>query len=114
MNWCTLYYSLDIESDASEFSLAALLNQNGRSVAFIFRMLNSAELKYPSTEKEDAAIIEAICKRRHYLAGKHFVLFTDQQSVVYMYNKNQGNKNKDNKVMRWRIELSTYDFDIIC
>ena len=103
----------EIETDASEFSLAATLNQNGRPVAFFTRMLNNAELKYPSIEKEAAAIIEAIRKWKHYLTGKHFVLITDQQSVAYMFDKNHGNKIKNDKIMRWRIELSTYDFDII-
>ena len=52
----------EIESKASEFSLAATLNQNGRPVAILTRMLNNAELKYPSIEKEAATIIEAIRK----------------------------------------------------
>ena len=84
----------EIETDASEFSLAATLNQNGRPVAFFTRMLNNAELKYPSIEKEAAAIIEAIRKWKHYLTGKRFVLITDQQSVAYMFDKNHGNKIK--------------------
>ena len=73
----------EIEADASEFSLAATLNQNGRPVAFFTRMLNGPELKYPAIEKEAAAIIESISKWRHYLTGRHFVLITDQQSVSY-------------------------------
>ena len=52
----------EIESNASEFSLAATLNQNSRPVAILTRMLNNAELKYPSIEKEAATIIEAIRK----------------------------------------------------
>ena len=52
----------EIETDASEFSLAATLNHNGRPVAFFTRMLNGPELKYPAIAKEAAAIIESICK----------------------------------------------------
>ena len=76
----------EIETDASEFSLAATLNQNGRPVAFFTRVLNGPELKYSPIEKESAAIIESIRKWRHYLTERHFVLITDQQSVSYMFS----------------------------
>ena len=46
----------EIETDASEFSHAATLNQNGRPIAFFTRMLNGPELTYPVIEKEAAAI----------------------------------------------------------
>ena len=102
----------EIETDTSEHALAATLNKNGKSVAFVKRMLNALELNYPAIEKEAAAIIASIRKWKHYLTGKHFILITDQQSVAFMFSKKHGNKIKNDKIMRWRIELSTYDFDV--
>ena len=102
-----------VETDASEFALSATLNQNGRSVAFFSRTLNKSELKHASVEKEAAAIVEAVRKWRHYLTGKHFTLITDQKSVAYMFNTKRRSKIKNDKIMRWRLELSMYDFDIV-
>ena len=64
-------------------------------------------------EKEAATIIEAIRKWKHYLTGRRFSLITDQKFVSYMFNTKHSGKIKNDKIMCWRIELSTYDFDIV-
>ena len=106
-------YPFQIETDASEFALSATLNQQGRPVAFFSRALNGSELKHSSVEKEAAAIVEAVRRWKHYLTGKHFKLVTDQRSVAYMFNLKRHGKIKNDKIMRWRLELSMYDFDIV-
>ena len=67
----------EVETDASDYAIAATLNQNGRPVAFFSRMLHGPEVNYASVEKEAQAIIEAIRHWRHYhrhffLIGVHF------------------------------------------
>ena len=101
-----------VETDASEFALAATLSQKGRPVAFFSRTLSKTEQKHSAVEKEAAAIVEAVRKWKHYLRGKHFTLITDQHSVSYMFDSKHRGKIKNDKIMRWRIELSTYNFDI--
>ncbi len=103
----------EVETDASEVALAATLNQNGRPVAFFSRALQGSELKHSAVEKEAQAIVESIRHWRHFLTGRHFTLKTDQQSVSYMFNQRQKGKIKNDKIMRWRIELSCYSFDIV-
>ena len=103
----------EVETDASDFAIAATLNQNGRPVAFFSRTLQGPEVRHASVEKEAQAIIEAIRHWRHYLTGRHFSIKTDQRSVVYMFDNKQKGKIKNEKIMRWRIELSCYSFDII-
>ena len=61
-----------VESDASDFALAATLNQVGRPVAFFSRTLQGPEIRHSSVEKEAQAIVEAVRHWRHYLAGKRF------------------------------------------
>ena len=57
--------------------------------------------------------MEAVRYWRHYLAGKHFTLLTDQHSVAFMFSNTLRGKIKNDKILRWRIELSTYNYDIL-
>ena len=102
-----------VETDASDFAIAATLNQNGRPVAFFSRMLHGPEISHASVEKEAKAIIESVRHWRHYLTGRHFTITTDQRSVAYMFDNKQRGKIKNDKIMRWRTELSCYCFDIV-
>ena len=48
--------------DASDFSFAATLNQNGQPVAFFTKSLNKHEIHQPAIVKEAYAIVEALRK----------------------------------------------------
>ena len=102
-----------VECDASNSAIAATLNQSGRPVAFFSRTLRGSELKHASVEKEAQAIIESVRYWRHFLTGRHFVLVTDQKSVSFMFNTKHPGKIKNEKIMRWRMELLCYSFDIV-
>jgi transposase InsO family protein len=101
-----------VETDASAEGLAATLSQAGRPIAFFSRGLSSAERHHSSMEKEACAIVEAVRKWRHFLLGKHFVILTDQQAVRFMFDGKNKGKIKNEKILRWRLELSSFDFDI--
>ena len=102
-----------VESDASDHALAATLSQNGRPVAFFSRSLSDSEKRHSTIEKEACAIVEALRKWRHYLIGRYFILITDQKSVSFMFNQSHTSKIKNDKIERWRLELSCYKYDII-
>ena len=102
----------EIESDASDCAIAAILSQSGRPVAFMSRTLNSCEKNYPAIEKEATAIIEAVRKWSHFLKGRTFILTTDQRSVSFMFDKSNRGKIKNTKIMMWRLELSQYHYEI--
>ena len=101
-----------VETDASDFAIATTLNQEGRSVAFFSRTLDKSEMNLHPVEKEAYAIVESIRYWRHYLAGRHFSLITDQRSVSYMYDVKHSSKRKNDKIERWRVELACYSFNI--
>jgi hypothetical protein len=104
---------LVLESDASDYALSASLNQGGKPIAFFSRTLNAHEKHHPSVEKEACAIVEACRKWRHYLVSRKFILITDQQSVSFMFSsEGKHGKIKNDKILRWRIELSNLNFDI--
>ena len=100
-----------VETDASDFAIAATLSQGGRPVAFFSRTPGKGQIDYHPVEKEAHAIIEAIRYWRH-LSGKHFRLITDQKSVSFMFNSKCAGKVKNDKIQCWRLELASYNFDI--
>lgn len=102
-----------VETDASENTIAATLTQSNRPVAFFSRILSPAEQRHSSVEKEAQAIVEALRKWRHYLVGKHFTLITDQRSVAFMFDNNRHGKVKNEKIMRWKMDLSCFHYDIV-
>ena len=102
-----------LETDASEIALSAVLQQNGRPVAFWSRMLSQSEKRYASVEKEAASIVESIRKWSHFLLPRKFTVITDQNSVAFMFGNSKRNKIKNDKILRWKIELSQFCFDIV-
>lgn len=102
-----------VETDASEHSIAAILSQSGRPVAFFSKTLSHSEQNHSAVEKEALAIVEALKKWRHFLIGRHFKLITDQRSVSFMFDTKHSSKIKNEKIQRWRLELSCYSYDIV-
>ena len=103
---------LVVETDASDSAIAASLRQHGRPIAFFSRTLLKFERRHTAIEKVAYAIVEALRKWRHYLIGRHFHLITDQKSVSFMFNPKTSSKIKNEKIARWRMELSCYSFDV--
>ena len=94
----------ELETDASDIALAAVLNQNGKPVKFFSRTLHGSELKNSSIEKEASAIIEAVRHWKHFLTNHHFTFITDQKSVSFMFDKKNKGKIKNDNIYRWRME----------
>jgi CRISPR/Cas system CMR-associated protein Cmr5 small subunit len=101
------------ETDASDFAISATLSQAGGCIAFFSRMLNKAEQNYSSIEKKAYAIVETLFHWRHYLIGQYFYIFTDQRSLSFMFDQHHASEVKNEKIMRWRLELAYFKFDII-
>ena len=104
---------LVVETDASDVAIAATLNQDNRPVAFFSRMLNPHERYQSAVEKEACAVVEALRKWSHFLLGCHFRLITDQRSVSFMFDQTHTSKIKNDKIQRWRLELSQFHYEIL-
>ena len=101
-----------IETDASDFCISAILSQEGQPVAFYSRTLNPSEVHHHSVEKEAYAIIEGVRKWSHFLKGRFFHIITDQRSVSFMFSHHKS-KIKNDKILRWSLELMPYSYNII-
>ena len=106
--------SVEIHTDASEFSIGAVLiqadeNNHKRPVAYISRSLSQREQNYGPTEREALALVWSIEKLQIYLYGKHFTAVVDHQALKYIFNP----RSKLNaKIFRWQLELQKYDFTV--
>ena len=97
-----------IEVDASNVGIGAVVHQDGVPIEYGSRVLNAAETRYSTTEKEILAAVFFIDKFRYYLAGKEFTLVTDHQPFVFL----QRRADPHHKYARWVARLQSYSFQI--
>ena len=101
-----------VETDASDLAVAATLSQGGQPVALFSRTLNRAEQRNSSVEKKAYTIVESLRYWRHYLFGRPFEVVMDQRSVSFMFDQRHSSKIKNEKILRWRLELACFKVDI--
>ena len=70
-----------MDCDASGNAIGAVLNQEGKHIAYFSEKLNDAKKKYSVYDQEFYAIVQALKKLRHHLLPKEFVLCTDHQEL---------------------------------
>ena len=101
-----------VQTDASQFGIGAVLAQklDGelKLISFISRKLNKAECNYSVIEKECLAIKWAIEYFYPYLYGGKFKVRTDHAPLTWLTQ----NKDKNSRLMRWALNLQSYDFSI--
>ncbi|QFZ26815.1 putative transposon Ty3-G Gag-Pol polyprotein [Clavispora lusitaniae] len=101
-----------VHTDASDRCVGAVLEQQDEEgkilgvIAYESKKLNGAQLNYPVREKECLAIHYALKKWQHYLIGKKFYLYTDHQSLNYIYTT----KHQNPRILRWLEFFSRFDF----
>lgn len=71
--------------------------------------MDNAQRNYATIHKELLSIILAIDQFRHYLFGRQFVVVTDHKPLTALFRQTK----LSSRLLRWKIELSEYDFKII-
>ena len=102
------YKPFVIASDASNVGIGAKLPQDKHLVSCYSRTLNSAEQNYSTIEKELLAIVEACRHFRPYVYGRKFIIETDHKQFTWLWSL----KTPNSRLIRWRIKLEEYDFEI--
>ncbi|XP_073272086.1 uncharacterized protein [Primulina huaijiensis] len=97
-----------IYSDASKEGLGCVLMQEGRVIAYASRQLKQHEQNYPTHDLELAAVVFALKIWRHYLYGAKCEIFTDHQSLKYLFTQKELNMRQ----RRWIELLKDYDLTI--
>ena len=86
----------DIETDASDLQLGAVIKQQGRTIAFFSRKLSSAQQKYPTIDKEMLCIVEVLKEYRPILWGAAIHIYTDHINLTRQ-------NISSNRIMTWRM-----------
>jgi hypothetical protein len=102
-----------INTDASEKAIGAVLMQDGDQgkfniVSTASRVLNSAEQRYTTCEKELLAIIYALQRFKIFIYGRRVILNTDNKALTFLNRC----AVTSNRVARWNIELQQFDLEI--
>lgn len=102
-----------VETDASQHAIGAVLYQlspTGKRhvVAYLSKRMKDPERRYEVHEQELLAVVTALKEWRHYLLGRHFKLYTDNQAVSYFLKQ----PSLSPRQARWLFTICEYDFDI--
>lgn len=80
--------TFEIETDASDVGIGAVLMQKGQPIAFLSKALGATHKHLSIYEKEFLALIMAVEKWRQYLQRHEFVIRTDHKSLAYLSEQN--------------------------
>lgn len=102
--------TFELTTDASNYSLGAVLSQDGKPIMYLSRSLSKTEESYATNEKEMLAIIWALNSLRSFLYGSRKVkIYTDHQPLTYALS----NKNSNSKMKRWKAILEEYNHELV-
>ena len=100
-----IHKDFEIFCDASRQGLGCVLMQDGHVVAYASRQLRPHELNYPTHDLELAAVVHALKIWRHYLIGNRCELYSDHQSLKYLFTQPDLNLRQ----RRWLELIKDYD-----
>ena len=99
-----------LHTDASDGGIGAYLFQivNGKRqpIQFVSKALSKSQKKWSTPEKECYAIFHTLHKLDYLLHDIPFVIRTDHRNLTFL------NKNGSPKVIRWKLDIQEFDFQI--
>ena len=95
----------DLRTDASDFALGAVLEQDGRPVEFFSRRLKPAERNYTVREKELLAVVASLQKWRHHVGFDVVRVHTDHRALLDLQSQS---KLAQRRLFRWSEALADF------
>jgi len=103
---------VDVDACADQVGCNLLQEESSQllhRVGYWSRGLTAAEQNYSTAGQECLGVVWAVLKLRHLLDGQRFLIRTDHQALSWMYSTT----DSSGRLMRWRIRLSEYTFDMV-
>jgi hypothetical protein len=104
-----LQQPFEIETDASDYAIGAVLTQHGHPVAYHSETLSDTVRKYPTYDKEMYSIVQACRQWKHYILGKETVIHTDHRPLQFI--QTQG-KLQNDRHQKWSTYLQQFHLNI--
>lgn len=106
-----------VTADASDNGIAGMLSHvidgEERTVACVSRTLQPSERNMSTIMKEALAIYFTVNKLYYYLCNTHFTLRSDHKPLLAIFGEHRDiPKMSANKLMRWAIFLSSFNYRI--
>ena len=96
--------------DASKSAVCAVITQRNKIVACASKVLNPAQRRWSTIERELYAISWGLKKLRFYLHGVHFEIFTDHKPLLGLMGKDTEPPN--NRIATMLLSISEYTFQL--
>eukprot|EP00253_Pinus_taeda_P031869 PITA_31869 len=77
----------EIQTDASDYAMGAVLLHHGKPIAFHSEIFNGVVVNYPTYDKELYALVQSVKKWKHYLMGKETMIHTDHQPLQWLQSQ---------------------------
>jgi hypothetical protein len=98
-----LQQPFEIETDASQHVIGAVLKQGGHPIAYHSETLAQAKQHYSTYDKEFYSLVQALKQWHHYILGKETILHTDHHPLIFI---NSQSKLQEQRHLKWDF-LST-------
>lgn len=103
---------LSLTTDASDLAVGAVLqqfvNEVWKPLAFFSKKLRPPEQKYSAFDRELLAIYLGIRHFRHFLEGRHFIVYTDHKPLTYSMTKvSEPWSNRQQRQLSYISEFTT-------
>jgi hypothetical protein len=79
-----LQQPFEIETDANEDSMGAVLMQYHKPNCYHSETFNQVVVNYPTYDKELYALVQSVKKWKHYFLGKETIIHTNHQPLQYL------------------------------
>uniref|UniRef100_A0A1B6H1P7 RNA-directed DNA polymerase n=1 Tax=Cuerna arida TaxID=1464854 RepID=A0A1B6H1P7_9HEMI len=102
-----------LQTDASDYAIGGHLYQlkddgNKAAIVFLSRVLQPAEQRFTTTEKELLAIVYCLQKTRYLILGTKLKILTDNHAITFLKTCRLLN----NRLTRWILAIQEYNFEI--
>ena len=71
----------EIQTDASDYAMGAVLLQHGKTISFHSEIFNGVVINYLMYDQELYALVQSVKKWKHYLMGKKTIIHDDHQPL---------------------------------